>query len=124
MIPYDHGFRPPAPVVDVEVAHPLRTRVVIQLRGKLDTGADTTVIPSRLVQQLGLASRSSAWLRSYDGTYSRRPLYYVRLQIIGLVLFAVRCASADRETMLLGRNVLNRFVIRLDGKRLLFDIKQ
>jgi hypothetical protein len=35
----------------------------------------------------------------------------------------VRCIAADRLNVLVGRNVLNRFVITLDGRNLRFDLK-
>jgi hypothetical protein len=44
MPPYDSTFSPPAPVADVVVAHPVRGLRRRTLRGKMDCGADTTVI--------------------------------------------------------------------------------
>jgi len=41
----------------------------------------------------------------------------------GFDLAAVRCIAADRSDVLLGRNVLNRFIIILDGKNLTFELK-
>ena len=45
---YDRAFNPPAPVADVTVANPVATNKRFLLRGKLDTGADITVIPEKL----------------------------------------------------------------------------
>lgn len=120
---YDPGFSPPAPVADVTVAHPVTGVSSGVLRGKLDSGADVTVIPDRLVAQLGMTPKGRIWTRSYDGTYSRRLVYYVRLIVEGFDLTAVRCVAADRANVLLGRNVLNRFIIMLDGKNLTFELK-
>jgi predicted aspartyl protease len=93
------------------------------LRGKLDSGADTTVIPERVVEQLGLTPRGHLWTRGFDGTNSHRPVYYVRLLIESFDLPSVRCVAADRTTVLVGRNVLNRFRLILDGKNLTFDLQ-
>jgi hypothetical protein len=41
----------------------------------------------------------------------------------GSVLPAVRSIATDRSNVLLGRNVLNRFLIILDGKQLTFELK-
>lgn len=115
---YDTGFTPPAPVADVTVAHPLTGVSSGTLPGKLDSGADVTVIPARLVAALTLTPKGYIWTRSYDGTYARRPVYYVRLTVEGFNLPTVRCIATDRSQVLLGRNVLNRFIVTLDGKTL------
>jgi aspartyl protease len=120
---FDRSFIPPAPVADVLIAHPVSNATSRPLRGKLDTGADLTVIPETLVAVLALVGRAHVWARGYDGTYSQRPVYYVRLTLEGHDLPAVRCIAADRTNVLLGRNVLNRFIITLDGKNLRFDLR-
>ena len=93
------------------------------MRGKLDSGADITVIPEKFVAQPGLSANAFVWARSYDGSYSERAVYYVRCSIEGHELSAVRCLAADRADVLVGRNVLNRFLITLDGKRLRFTLR-
>jgi predicted aspartyl protease len=123
MLDYDLGFDPPAPVASVRVAHPVTGLASNILRGKLDTAADLTVIPERLLVPLGLSAKRHVWTRSYDGTYSQRAVYYVALAIEGHRLPTVRCIAADRDTVLVGRNVLNRFVLTLDGRQLMFELQ-
>jgi hypothetical protein len=69
------------------------------------------------------ALRAAFGTRGYDGTYAQRPVYYVRLILEGFVLATVRCIATNRADVLLGRNVLNRFLIILDGKNLTFELK-
>jgi predicted aspartyl protease len=121
--PYDRNFSPPAPIANVAITHPVTGSSSGSLPGKLDTGADITVIPEILVSKLGLSLNAYLWARSYDGTFSHRPVYYVRLSIEGNELLAVRCIAADRQNVLVGRNVLNRFLITLDGKNLRFNLE-
>jgi predicted aspartyl protease len=120
---YDLDFDPPAPVARVSVAHPVTGLASNVLRGKLDTGADLTVIPERLLVPLGLSAKGQVWTRSYDGTYSQRAVYYVAMAIEGHRLPTVRCIAADRDTVLVGRKVLNRFVLTLDGGQLKFEMQ-
>ena len=120
---FDRNFTPPAPVADVVVAHPVSSVTSGALRGKLYTGADLTVIPESLVPQLALSARAHVLARGYDGTFSQRPVYYVRFSLEGHELPAVRCIAADRRNVLVGRNILNRFVKTLDGRNLRFEIQ-
>jgi predicted aspartyl protease len=120
---FDRQFVPPSAVADVVVTHPVSSSNSAPLGGKLDTGADITVIPEGLVSQLGLSARSHVWARAYDGILSQRPVYYVRFRLEGHDLPVVRCIAADRRNVLVGRNVLNRFVVTLDGRNLEFDVQ-
>jgi predicted aspartyl protease len=120
---YDRAFNPPAPVADVTIANPVTPNKRSRVRGKMDTGADITVIPERLIIPLGISPKGRVWTRGYDGTYAQRAIYYVRFTLEGFVLATVRCIATNRTDVLLGRNVLNRFLVILDGKNLTFELK-
>jgi hypothetical protein len=120
---YDSSFDPPAPVADVSVLHPDSGRASGRLRGKLDIAADLTVIPLRLVSELRLNHKGHCWTKGYDGTLCRRPVYYVRLKLDEFDLTSVRCVATERNDVLVGRNVLNRFLLVLDGMNLAYELR-
>ena len=119
---YDITFNPPAPVAEVTIAHPLTNDASGILPGKFDTGADVTVIPEIWIASLGLSPKGFLWARGYEGSYSQRPVYYVRMTVESFPLATVRCIASVRDNVLLGRNVLNRFLITLDGKQQFFTL--
>lgn len=86
---YDRAFNPPASVADVTIANPVTPNKRSRVRGKMDTGADITVIPERLIVPLGISPKGRVWTRGYDGTYTQRAVYYVRLTLEGFVFATV-----------------------------------
>jgi predicted aspartyl protease len=121
---FDSTFKPPAPVAEVVVSHPVTHITSDLLLGKLDTGADMTILPKSVIEVLGLESRSSIMARGFDGRVSRMSVYYVRLVVETYVLDGVRCIASERTNVLLGRNVLNQFFLILDGPGRRVEIRQ
>lgn len=119
---YSRVYSPPAPVVTVTLFDAVTGSERAKLEAKLDTGADVTVLPESVIAQLALVPRAKAVLRGFDGRASTRLVYYVGMRVMGVTLPAVRCVTATRTGALLGRNVLNRFVITLDGPGLVLEI--
>ena len=68
--------------------------------------------------------RAHVWASAaYDGAFCPNALFTtVRFTMEGFKLPMVRCIAADRNNVLVGRNVLNRFVVTLNGKDLYFDL--
>jgi len=100
---YDRAFNPPAPVADVTIVNPVTPNKRSRLRDKMDTGADITVIPERLIVPLGISPKGRVWTRGYDGTYTQRAVYYLRLTLEGFVLATVRCIATNRADVLLAK---------------------
>jgi len=52
-----------------------------------------------------------------------RPLYYIAMEIAGYNIPLVEVTAVQRSDVLLGRDVLNQFILTLDGKALTFDLR-
>ncbi len=121
---YDNSLTPPAPILDVVIATPGFPEQNVSLRGKLDIGADLTVIPEQFVETLDLPIRYHTRARGYDGSSRSCPVYVVDLKLGGFNVDSTPCIATRRDNVLLGREVLNLFFITLDGPNLTFDMKQ
>ena len=122
MFRYDTQVMPPAPTVKTQVINPL-TEETSHLPGKLDTGAAMTVIPRDIVTALHLEQMGDVLCQGYDGVETSRPLYYVALEVTGYHISMVEVTTSPRRDVLLGRDVLNHFILTLNGKDLSFELK-
>lgn len=110
--PYDRRHSPPAPVLPVRVGAPAAGPVV-GLLALVDSGADLTVLPEGLPASLGLPAVAQITVRGVAGT-ARAVVYAVAVEVAGRQR-VVETVALGKDT-LLGRNVLNRLVLTLDGR--------
>lgn len=123
---YNTQLTPPAPFVHVSISHPVdQSLVVTDLPAQIDTAADYTVIPWRVVEQLQLVQLDQVPVGGFGGHISYSPTFLVGVTIrqLSTVMVAV-LGSRDEPFVLLGRDVLNNFRILLDGPDLAFDITE
>ena len=107
---------PPAPYVLVIVAHPDGSAPTPDLPAKVDTGADRTIIPTELAASLGLRPAGRLPFAGLGGQQVELPVYEIQLVVRALAPILVEVAASDGEPhVLLGRDVLNRYRIVLDG---------
>ncbi len=110
--PYATAYSPPAPVLAVRVGRPAE-EPQLAVRALVDTRADITVVPEPTAVALGLPRVGSIEVASYGGDVASVPTYAARLEVAGTV--ATVEVLADGDELLLGRDVLNRHRITLDG---------
>ena len=121
MPPYNTETVPPAAFVQVQVTNPT-TGDSHQLPAKLDTGASVSVIPDEVVETLSLPPRGEARFYAFDGSSSVRHIFYIDLEMEGYHMSRLEVTSSRRRDALLGRDVLNQFIITFNGKDLTFEI--
>jgi len=122
---YNRQVVPPAPFVHVTISRPNDSTVsAADLPAQLDTGADFSVIPSSLVERLQLVQLDQAPVAGFGGHVTLAPTYLIGLSVRPFDAFVVRViADRDEPFVLLGRDVLNRFEIVLEGPKLVVEIR-
>jgi predicted aspartyl protease len=112
-------FSPPAPVASAALRNTETgtTRGVLLL---IDSGADVTLLPRPAVEALGIQSSGTYELMGFDGSTSfadavRADLLFLNKTFKGQFLLV------NQEVGILGRDVLNRVALLLDGPHLTWE---
>ena len=112
---------PPAPVVPVVVRAP-RGVEAVTVDAKLDTGADVCTLPVHVVQQLDLPAVRTARAAGFSGIAVDVIVYAADFELDDHRLEALDVVVTERPYALLGRNLLRRLVLHLDGPRATLDL--
>jgi predicted aspartyl protease len=118
-VPYSAEHRPPAPVLAIRVSAP-SGGVGVALSALIDTGADLSVIPKAVGDALGLPVTSSTRIQGVTGVAESVHVQAAVLEVAGgKHLTEVVCYGEDT---ILGRDILNGFVMKLDGPRTTLEL--
>jgi len=90
----------------------------------IDSGSDLTLIPGSSIDELNIEidQNESYELLGFDGHRSMAKSVQLELVFLGRT-FKGRSLVVDSESGILGRNVLNRFALLLDGPGLSWELK-
>lgn len=112
-------FDPPAPVAKVIVRTLDRTRAVIDVAMLIDSGSDMTLIPRICADHLELPSEIVDRIRLQGFWGGDKPAEVVQAELLFLGRnFHGHFPLIDGPFGILGRNVLNKLSLVLDGPRL------
>lgn len=114
MYQYSNEFSPPAPALPLECSSPLSSSS-IEVLACIDSGADITVIPSNIVSRLELRRAAIITAVGFGGVPAEFPVFSVLATISGKEPLYARAIAWDREYALLGRDIINRWEVVLDG---------
>jgi len=120
MADYDRQqFDPPAPVARVIIRTLDRARAISDVAMLIDSGSDMTLIPRACADQLDLRSEIEDRIRLQGFWGGDKPAEIVRAELVFLGRnFHGPFPLIDEQFGILGRNVLNRLSLLLDGPRL------
>jgi len=121
--PYDASYQPPFPVVRVVFDNSeegLRTTADNAL---LDTGSDGSLVPIAYLRQILSPALTDTRIRSHWREWRSAQLFVVDLELGDLKLPGVFVVGDEQgDEIVLGRNVLNRLRLLLDGLANLTDV--
>ena len=122
---YDDRTRRHAnPIAVVNVRHASRQRNANRdLKCLVDSGSDVSGIPSGLLRRLDITYELTELVQDYYGNWQERQFSYVRVTLCGVEVGPIRVARLkDGRTGILGRDILNQFVVTLNGPELVCEI--
>lgn len=121
--PYSSEYSPAAPVVEIRLGAPGTSPRLGPLEALVDTGADSTLIPIEYLKRIEARKVDRATLRSQWGERRSVSLYAVAMEI-GHKHFSATWIIGDEigDEVILGRNVLNRLRLLLDGQAAMTEI--
>lgn len=113
-VPYDDSLDPPAPVLTVELRRP-GSEASTLVSMLVDTGADASVLPRSVALTVGLVRVAEVEVTGVTGSPIQAPVFDGAIVVAGHQL-KVEFVGVGEEAIL-GRDVLERLVVRLDGPR-------
>lgn len=117
---YDTRRDPPAPVLPVRLGTP-GEETSYSLIALVDTGADTTVIPLEVATRLRLPRVGEVAVRGVGGTRHRAAIHTVMVEVAGF-RDSVEAIALGGEG-LIGRDLLNRWVVTLRGPEQAMEVE-
>jgi predicted aspartyl protease len=115
-LPYLDTYCPPMPALEIRLGYPGESLIQDPLTTIIDTGADGTLVPQSLLDQVGAPFVDNVRVRSHWGEWRNMQMFTIDIGVGALRLLAVEVVGDDRgEEIVLGRNVLNRLRLLLDG---------
>jgi predicted aspartyl protease len=104
----------PSPQDFLSLLSPSHDNGAIQVEVILDSGARMTCLPEKIVDSLGHRIYTYKTIKTPSGK-SKRKMYVLDIEFGGKVFENTRVIGLDYNYGLLGRDILNKFKIILDG---------
>jgi len=104
------------PALEIQLGYPGEALTLGPMMAIVDTGADGTLVPQTLIDEIGAPFVDDVRVGSHWGEWRSMQLFTVDIGIGELRLLTVEVVGDDQSTeTVLGRNVLNRLRLLLDG---------
>jgi hypothetical protein len=113
---YLSAYEPAAPIAVVQIAGPGVDDWIEIIDAFIDSGADATIVPERLLNQISASVWDQAWLSSQWGEQRQVFRYEIDLRIAGRTFPGMVVVSDELGgEVILGRDFLQLVRVILDG---------
>lgn len=120
---YDARYFPPAPSVEIRLGTPGESLSPDPHPALVDTGADISLVPLKHIRPLQTVPDDHRYLRSQWGERRKVAIYSLDIGIGSIRLPALEIVADEQgNEIVLGRNVLNRLAMILDGPKQVLEI--
>lgn len=120
---YSSDYTPAMPICQVYLGSMGEEATLGPFEAIIDTGSDMTIIPTALLRQIGLTPLARRRARSIWGESKRLELYGISFTLDRLHFQALHVlADETSDEIVLGRFVLNRLKMVLDGPASMLEI--
>jgi len=120
---YNADYSPAVPILQVVFGYGSEHPWLGPFKAIVDTGADATILPESIARQLRAVPLNPGQLETQWGDVHPVTLYLLDIQVDNLQLPGVVTAGdAETDEIVLGRNVLNKLAIFLDGPEQQTDV--
>ena len=119
--PYNQADSPPSPVATLTLKRARGDKGIRLENCLIDTGADSTIIPGWVARKLKLRRWGNAWVTGLFGGLRTGIEAYVILELDEFSLDGFVVVLEDDITIL-GRDILNRLTLVLDGKKTVVEL--
>jgi hypothetical protein len=112
---YDRSYNPSIPIVEIKIGQPWTTPL-LPLTALVDSGADGSIIPLQYLRQVGARRERKSWITGITGVRTQIDIYTVALSFGPFVFDDIEVAAGKRnDEIIVGRDLLNQFIVTLDG---------
>ena len=119
---YSHDYVPSAPVVDVEIDGYRPELGTVSVSAFVDSGGDGTLIPQQILERIGADFQDEVYMSGTAGGRKRFLRYTVAIRLGQAQLGNIAAIAVTGIEVVLGRDVLNHFEVRLNGPAAVTEI--
>jgi predicted aspartyl protease len=112
---YNSNYVPAAPFAELIVHHEDDAIEPITIIAQIDTGADATMLPISVLEQVEALFESTRVAYDFSGQRHLTNLYAVSVTFAGQPFYLSVIAQENVAEGIIGRDILNHFVITLNG---------